>query len=694
MSIFNDGSETKEESRRTIIAVVLSTVIVGAGFMIQNALFPPAPPAQAATQQTQGTNAPLAAPSTVVPAGSVVVTQPGQTPASAVQSSQKAEPKAPAPVVEAPASQAKYGIETDLFKVELSNSGGDLVSLKLKNHKDKNGNVDLILPGSNATRGISLAFGGADAAPVTDLMNATWLDAERKTIQFSRVFYAKTADGKLVPFTYKKIFSFRDGEYMFGMAVTLEGADGNQIPLNANGLAYTLSLGPQIGPRFDQLPKNADYRKYILEVGGKKKTETAKAGVFQTIKDLPSWGSLAGKYFAFIAIPEHPIATFAYRQVEDQTIRQSNSMYVSRPAVSAFSQTDKYYFYFGPRTSKELGKYEYADKNSFGLASMKLEDVTEQSNLLGWLESILKFLLNFFYGLIPNYGVAIILVTIVIKALFFPLTKKGSLSTARMQELQPKIQEMQEKYKSNPQKLNQEMAEFYKRENYNPMSGCLPMLIQMPLFFAMYSLFNNHFDLRGASFIPGWIGDLSLPETIWNFGAFRLPILGWSDLRALPIIYLASQLLYGKFTQTPQSGQNAGQMKLMMYGMPIMFFFVLYDVPSGLLIYWIVSNLLTIGQQIVINDMLKKRKLELAAAPSGGSAQGGSPSMKSAGKTTVKGSAPAQNPNFGDKVKNWLEQKADEAQKAGPADQGKNAKPSSGKSGSAGKQRGGSGKGR
>jgi YidC/Oxa1 family membrane protein insertase len=493
-----------------------------------------------------------------------------------------------------------------------------------------------------------------------------------------------------VPFTYKKVFTFRDGEYMFGMAVSLEGADGNQIPLNADGLAYTLSVGPQIGPRFDQLPKNADYRKYILEVGGKKKAETPKAGALQTIKDLPSWGSLAGKYFAFIAIPERPMATFAFRQVDDQAIRQANSMYLSRPAVSAFSQTDKYYFYFGPRTSTELAKYEYADKNSFGLASMKLEDATEQSNLLGWLETILKFLLNFFYKLIPNYGVAIILVTILIKAIFFPLTKKGSISTARMQELQPKLQELQAKYKGNTQKLNQEMAEFYKRENYNPMSGCLPMLIQFPLFIAMYSLFNNHFDLRGASFIPGWIGDLSLPETIWNFGSFRLPILGWNDLRALPIIYLASQLLYGKFTSTPQSGQNASQMKLMMYGMPIMFFFVLYDVPSGLLIYWIVSNVLTIGQQIVINDMLKKHKLAVANAPAGGSGPVGASGTRNAGKTVVRGAAPAQETSMGDKVKNWLEKKAGEGPKSA-ADQAKDAKPRNGKSGngSAGKQGGG-----
>ena len=112
---------------------------------------------------------------------------------------------------------------------------------------------------------------------------------------------------------------------------------------------------------------------------------------------------------------------------------------------------------------------------------MRLEDAnaSDRTSSAG-SENILKFLLNFFYKLIPNYGVAIILVTILIKVIFFPLTKKGSISTARMQELQPKIQELQAKYKSNPQKLNQEMAEFYKRENYNPMSGCLPHADPVP----------------------------------------------------------------------------------------------------------------------------------------------------------------------------------------------------------------------
>jgi YidC/Oxa1 family membrane protein insertase len=137
--------------------------------------------------------------------------------------------------------------------------------------------------------------------------------------------------------------------------------------------------------------------------------------------------------------------------------------------------------------------------------------------------------------------------------------------------------------------------------------------VQFPLFIAMYNLFNTHFDLRGASFIPGWIPDLSLPESVFNFGSFYVPLLNWNDLRLLPIIYVASQLLYGKFTQMPQTGQSANQMKLMMYGMPVMFFFILYDVPSGLLVYWIAQNVLQIVQQIAINDYIKAHKEKRAA---------------------------------------------------------------------------------
>jgi YidC/Oxa1 family membrane protein insertase len=284
---------------------------------------------------------------------------------------------------------------------------------------------------------------------------------------------------------------------------------------------------------------------------------------------------------------------------------------VIRPAVVTQKIEDTYRFYIGPKTTEALVIYN-TGANEFGLKDANLSAaVTSKGFSFGPLEKLLKWLLLLFYKIVPNYGVAIILLTLLVKILFFPLTKKGSLATSRMQALSPKIKELQEKYKDNKQKLNVEMANFYKKEGYNPISGCLPMLLQIPIFFAMYSLFNNHFDLRGAMFIPGWIPDLSQPEG-FNFpDGFTLPILGWTAFRILPFIYVGSQLIYGKVTQTPGQ-QSGGQMKIMLYVMPIAFFFILYNMPSGLLVYWIFSNVLTLVQQLIINKyFLPKRTQEM-----------------------------------------------------------------------------------
>ncbi|HWP68498.1 MAG TPA: membrane protein insertase YidC, partial [Rectinemataceae bacterium] len=330
MSIFNlnDGSDSKEDSRRTIIAVVLSTVIVGVGFMIQNAIFPPAQPTQQ-VQQTQTTSQQV-----VTTQGGQVITTPTATvltekPAVSAKANTAVAP-ASAEASSVPVAVTTYKIETDLLLAEVSNAGGDIVSLKLKAHKDKTDYVDLIVPGSKGSNGVSVAFGSQDTAPVKELMSASWLDGEHKTIQFARTFYAQSVGTEaLTPFVYKKTFTFRNGEYMFGMAVTLESPTGVPLPLNTNGTAYTLSIGPQIGPRFDKLPKNADYRKYILEVNGKKKLETPKAGALQIIKDQPTWAALAGKYFTLIAIPEAPFATFSFLQTQDPDIKQTNTMFIS-----------------------------------------------------------------------------------------------------------------------------------------------------------------------------------------------------------------------------------------------------------------------------------------------------------------------------------------------------------------------------
>jgi YidC/Oxa1 family membrane protein insertase len=169
--------------------------------------------------------------------------------------------------------------------------------------------------------------------------------------------------------------------------------------------------------------------------------------------------------------------------------------------------------------------------------------------------------------------------------------------------------ELQTKYKNNPEKLNQEMAKLYQETGYNPVSGCLPMFIQLPLVIAMFNLFNNYFEFRGAMFIPGWIPDLSVGDSIYTL-KFNLPFLG-NQIRLLPVIYLASQLIYSKITSATSGGANATQMKIMMYAMPLVFFFVFYSAPSGLLIYWTISNLLQLVQQTFLNKLTKSKKVEL-----------------------------------------------------------------------------------
>ena len=259
----------------------------------------------------------------------------------------------------------------------------------------------------------------------------------------------------------------------------------------------------------------------------------------------------------------------------------------------------------GPRTEKELKVYNVENQNSWGLSKVKFNSVIS-SGWLGWLETILKWVMEIIHKVIPNWGASIIILTILLKLCLFPISKNQMMSSVKMQELQPKIVEIQQKFQNNPQKQQELLGKLYKEAGYNPMSGCLPMIIQFLILFAMYNLFNNYFEFRGSEFIPGWIDDLSKGDSVVKFG-FSIPFIG-TDLRILPIVYLLSQLFYGKITNMGgvSSGSSNTQMKIMMYGMPIIFFFLFYNAPSGLLLYWTVSNIFQMGQQIVINKMKKK----------------------------------------------------------------------------------------
>jgi YidC/Oxa1 family membrane protein insertase len=587
--------------KRTILAVVLSSVVILVFWLVQGFFFPSQPPVQEPSGVQPGQQTPSPA-----PAGGEVLETSRSFPEmaaeeqnlEAVEFSAEEEIRAQPPVI----------IETDLIRVVLSNTGGDIISYQLKEHKDQGSPVEMILSGNSEARAFTVTFGSKDDLLAGRVRPVDAFFKPKKITdliwEFSRDF--NTNQGGR--FTLTKRYEFKPNEYLFELTIFLDGGRSVQ-GFNFNGAAYTLASGPQIGPRFDKLDSRYEYRNY-LSYKGKLKTEKVNDRTPVVVTPQPSWGAIAGKYFTLIALPYVNQFDLVFSTQAEPGLSNASRLLIDRPVSNGSRIEDKYQFYLGPKNQESLSIYDNGN-NGWRLSRTGLIEVANTRGFLAPLEWILKWFLTQFYKLIPNYGVAIILVTLLVKLLMFPLTRKGSESTMRMQALAPKVKEIQDKYKDNPQKMNTEMAAFYKKEGYNPLSGCLPMLIQIPIFFAMYNLFNSHFDLRGAMFIPVWIPDLSLPESVFHFERFVVPFLGWTDLRLLPFIYVGSQLLYGKVTQTPDQKNNA-QMKLMLYAMPVIFFFILYDVPSGLLLYWIMSNILTMVQQVSINKYLARKKAAIA----------------------------------------------------------------------------------
>jgi len=590
--------------KNTVLAVIFSTLVILGWIFLQPVLNP---------RPVQGPDSGAAGPaSPVVPVtGETPVTaeggetqgQPGISSAAgetAVETDQAEEETAPIIIAE---PEQRIVIETELIRAVLTNVGGDIVSYRLKQHNDKGEPVEMIFHADEngvitESHAFTVAFGGLDAKPVQTTFRVS--RPSPLIVEFSQEF---SVAGNPGIFTLVKRYEFKNGEYMFQLAVSVNSPSG--VSLDFNNAAYTISLGPQIGPRFQKLSNYYEYRQYYTLVNGKRNNVKVN-----TINDSRfTWAAVAGKYFTAIVIPDNTLYNLSFSDKAEPGIPIVSRMSLIRPSISNSVINDVYHFYLGPKNQENLGRYDTGD-NGFKQRDLDFTKAASSSGFLTPLENLLKWLLSIFYKLVHNYGIAIILLTLLVKIVLFPLTKKSSEASFKMQALAPKIKEIQTKYKDNPAKMNAEMGAMYKKEGHNPVAGCLPMLIQLPLLFAMYNLFNNHFDLRGAMFIPGWIPDLSLPESVYDFSS-PLPFLKWENLRLLPFIYVGSQLLYGLSTRTPEQQGNP-TMKMMMYAMPLVFFFVLYNVPSGLLVFWIMSNLFTLVQQIILNKYLAQKKAAAA----------------------------------------------------------------------------------
>ena len=482
--------------------------------------------------------------------------------------------------------------ETDVFEIAFSRSGGNIASLRLKDHLDVDGNpVQLVHHPEDGTEYLAVSFGGVETAPTDDAFSFREIDAS--TWEFSRDFVA--TDG--TPFRLTKTYHF-DLEYLFELRIRIENSSNAVPDLDFDGVSYTLSIAPQLGPDYERLDRRNEYREYMryYPEGSRKKQRLRNELIVEERR--VRWTSIVGKYFTLVVIPDESDYQITYDGRTDPEIDRRTALFLGRPIITSATETDVFRIYAGPKDRSTLTRYN--DPALPSADQLHLEETVSTAAIIGWLAHIVRFLLDAFYRLIPNYGVAIILLTVFIKALFFPLTRKSSESTKRMAQLQPKIEELRNKFKGKPERLNQATMELYRREKVNPVGGCLPMLLQMPIFFALYTVLIEHFDLRGAAFIVPWISDLSAPERFLPLG-FQLPLVGWDELRILPFFMLGSTFLQTKIMPTTQAA-NARQMKMLQYAMPIFFFFILYDMPSGLVLYWTVQNILTVAQQLYINS--------------------------------------------------------------------------------------------
>lgn len=556
--------------RNTIIAIILCVIVITVGMTFQQMFATNAAAAVSTTEETVE-NAPVAESSSSYKATGTVE------------------------------ESGLFTVTSESLAVTFNPKGGTIESI----HDEKN-DVNLLLKEEGDESSFMLYWGDDKSSPIDDVFAYTTevksVSGKEDTITqvtFTRTFVEENTGNE---FTIEKKYAVANNdEYMLQLAVTVYTPDGSSIPVNRNGSMYTVSVGSQVGPEFDSLNGNYDYRRIIYKLESKNKKKTVNSGSFSS-DDAMSWVGVTGKYFAFLVIPETKgiISHSEAVKSEGVTISQKDTVYMTRTASGNSRTTDVYSFYVGPQLSSTLSIYDNAKDNVFGLSDHNLKKALDVS-WLSWLETILKWALEGFYFLIPNYGVAIILLTLLVKALLIPLSKKGTESTAKMSALQPKIQEIQTKYKDDPEAQNAAVSKLYKEEGINPMGSCLPMLIQFPIFIGLYGLLNKDFSLRGAMFIPGWITDLSIPETVFTL-PFNIPLLG-AKIHLLPILYTLSMIFSMKITQnsTASSGANKGMTWFMSYGMPIIFFFVLYNAPSGLLVYWSMSNLLSIIQQLVIN---------------------------------------------------------------------------------------------
>ena len=287
-----------------------------------------------------------------------------------------------------------------------------------------------------------------------------------------------------------------------------------------------------------------------------------------------------GNYFLNLVNPRTKVTDSKGKEYNNITIGAALPQMIINPgAVSELSFST----YTGPKSSSELEDFVPSGEKVMHLAW----------GPLNYLARLLMWILNTLYSVCGSYGVSIIILTLLVRSIFYPLTTRGNESMRKMQKVQPLFKELKEKYKNDPQLLNQKMAELYRAEGINPLAGCLPILLQIPIFFALYAMLDNAIALRHVSFL--WCKNLAAADTVFSIPlGFTLPLAGIDAIPINPLVIMMTVLMVIQQRMTPMAADPA--QKKMMAMMPVIMLLFLYDLPSGLTLYWTISNLFSIIQ--------------------------------------------------------------------------------------------------
>ncbi len=558
--------------KRTIMAIVLSLAVL----LIYQLFFlkPPAQkqatPAQESKQISKDTDA-----------------KPPATPASAVAS----KPAIKQTVAKKEAAPKDIKVETENYTAIFSTKGAAVKSFQLKGYKKEctkctediypaiknsitgtkqpakaksNEPIELITVNESMPYPLAITF--PESAPeiaadsVYDI-DVTSLDMKKSKEKNRLVFY-RTFNGLKI----EKIFTFNPDNYSIALDVkisNLTNSPTTQIP-HLNLYEYA-----------DPKKENDSYSNEGPVAYVSKSIKRKKVSDISTDTSLGpdvSWGGFENKYFMAAVIPQDPSLT-SINISKDKNNMVSVEIKGTKSIIPP-NQSDslKYSLFIGPKDYTLLKKQ-----------GISLEEAIEFDSFipgLKWLSIGLLIFIKFLYQYVSNYGVAIIILTILIKLIFWPLGNISYKSMKEMQKLQPKLVELKEKFKNDQAKLGQETMALYKAHKVNPLSGCLPMLIQIPVFIGLYNTLLYAIELRHSPLF-WWIQDLSAKDPYY----------------ITPIIMGATQFIQQKMT--PTTGDP--MMAKMMLIMPIVFTFIFLNFPSGLVIYWLLNNVLSIGQQIYIN---------------------------------------------------------------------------------------------